>query len=209
MKVQEKREDNELDETEQGKIISLNKTEVLSNIEKLESIDDKLLYGLYTLTPSRRLDYRTMIITNETDISKLNELNYLVLNKEGMKNKKFVFNDYKTSKTYGKQVFTIPTELDNIIDTYLKTKGLSSGDKFIPLNRNKNEMLDEGNFSNRIKNVFHKVYGIPISLRYIRMSWSSDLYSKIPNVKEIKQLSFMMWDSPNESRLYNKLFKET
>ena len=69
MKVQEKREDNELDETEQGKIISLNKTEVLINIEKLESVDDKLLYGLYTLTPSRRLDYRTMIITNETDTS--------------------------------------------------------------------------------------------------------------------------------------------
>ena len=80
-KVQDQRKENELDEEEYDKIIDLDKTTILSNIAKLKKIDDVLIYSLYTLQPARRLDYRFVKITNETDINKLNDpsTNYLMI----------------------------------------------------------------------------------------------------------------------------------
>ena len=72
-KVQDQRKENELDEADYDKIIDLDKTTILSNIAKLKKIDDVLIYALYTLQPARRLDYRYVKITTETDINKLND----------------------------------------------------------------------------------------------------------------------------------------
>jgi hypothetical protein len=119
----------------------------------------------------------------------------------------FVFNQYKTDKTYGKQIFEIPTSLDVIINKYIHLKGLKSGDYLFSLERNKKEAIAESNFSSKVSNVFNKVYDTPVSVRFIRMSWASSLYTKNPTVKQIKELAYMMAHSPDESRKYNKLFK--
>jgi hypothetical protein len=115
--------------------------------------------------------------------------------------KKFVFNDYKTYKTYKKQVFDVSESLSKII------KGLKDSDFFISLERNKKEIISEGNFSTKISNIFNKIYNIPISIRFLRMSWASSLYSKNPTTKEIKEIAFKMAHSPAESSLYKKLLK--
>ena len=96
-KVQDQRKENELDEADYDKIIDLDKTTILSNIAKLKKIDDVLIYALYTLQPARRLDYRYVKITTETDINKLNDpsTNYLMISSHPYK---FVFNNYKTYK---------------------------------------------------------------------------------------------------------------
>ena len=86
--VQEVRELNELQEEDEGKIIPVGEEEFKKNIDKLEKIDDILIYALYLLFPARRLDYRNMLITSETDINKLNDINFLI--RDGNK-KKFVF----------------------------------------------------------------------------------------------------------------------
>jgi len=203
-KVQDIREENELSEEDAKKIISLRKEDVKANINKLDTIEDKLLYALYTLTPARRLDYRTMILTDENDETKLNKNNYLILKSP----KRFLFNDYKTYKTYGKQVFFIPNDLEDIINKYLNIKELKAGDIFIPLDRNKKEMINESNFSSKITNLFNNIYGIPIPVRFIRMSWASWLYAQNPSVKFIKEITNMMSHSVDESRKYNKLFNK-
>ena len=104
--VQEKRENNEVDEGDEGKIISVKPEEVHKNLEKLKSVEDRMIYALYMMFPSRRLDYKNMKLTTETSIDKLNEINYIILSNP----KQFVFNDYKTNNTYGKQVFKIPDD---------------------------------------------------------------------------------------------------
>jgi len=90
-------------------------------------------------------------------------------------------------------------------------KGLKSGDYFFSLERNKKEAIKEAiaesNFSSKVSNVFNKVYDTPVSVRFIRMSWASSLYTKNPTVKQIKELAYVMSHSPDESRKYNKLFK--
>ena len=56
-KVQERRELNEVDEEDEGKIISIKLDDIYMNLEKLKSVEDRMIYALYTLFPARRLDY--------------------------------------------------------------------------------------------------------------------------------------------------------
>ena len=93
-----------MDEGDEGKIISIKSDEIYKNLEKLKSVEDRMIYALYTLFPARRLDYKNMKLTTETSMDKLNDINYLVLSNP----KQFIFNDYKTYNTYGKQVFNVP-----------------------------------------------------------------------------------------------------
>lgn len=202
LKVQEKREENAIEEYEKDKIISVGEEEFFKNLNKLDKIDDILIYGLYLLFPARRLDYRNMRLTTEKDPEKLNEMNYLIINADNMK---FVFNDYKTFKTYKKQIFNIPINLKNVINKYINLKGLKDGDLLFKTDDNK--IISEGNFSAKISNIFKKVYNVPISIRYIRMSWVSNLYNKNPTGQEIKNLAFSMSHSTDEARKYNKIFK--
>jgi len=201
--IQEVREENEITDDNKDKIINIGIDEYKKNVIKLNNNqDDILIYALYMLFPARRLDYRNMKITTEKDLSKLNDINYLLI--DGNK-QKFVFNDYKTYSTYKKQGFEVPPELNAILSKYIYIKQLKPDDYLISLERNKKEIISEGNFSAKVSNVFNKIYNIPISIRFIRMSHASQLYKKNPTMKEIKDIFLKIAHSPNESRLYNKL----
>ena len=203
-KVQERREENEIDEGDEGKIISLNPEDVYKNLEKLKNVEDRMIYALYTLFPSRRLDYKNMMLTTETNIDDLNDINYLILSNP----KQFVFNDYKTNNTYGKQVFKVPEDLDMVFNQYITSKKLKNGDFLFSLLRDRKEPIAEPNFSAKVKEVFKKVYGIPISMRFIRMSWATALYASNPTQAKVKDITFKMSHSPLESALYKKIIKK-
>jgi len=205
-KVQEKRELNEVDAKDEGKIINLDKHEVYKNIDKLDNINDRLVYALYTLMPSRREDWRLVRLTTETNINKLNNENenYLIINTNP---KQVVFNNYKTDRKYGKQVFNIPDDLNQVINKYISMKGLKPNEFLFGLDRDRREHINQGNFSKKISEVFKKVYGIPISLRFLRQSHISNLLKTNPTVKAMKELATAMAHSPEEQKLYNKIIK--
>jgi len=206
-KVQEQREENVLDEEDFEKIIDLDKSAVIKNISKLPRIDDILIYTLYTLQPARRLDYRNVKITNETDLNKLNDpsTNYLILDTMPYK---FVFNFYKTYKIYGQQVIPVEDKTLNIvIGEYINEKKLKSGDYLFSKLRDKREVIDEPAFSKKISDIFNKVYGVPISVRYLRMSWATHFYMTNPSARQIKEFTFKMAHSPDESIKYKKLIQ--
>ena len=204
-KIQEKRELNQLEAGDEDKIIDLDKTVILSNIKKLTNIRDKLIYGLYTLFPARREEWRLTKITTETDKNKLDDPanNYLIVSTTP---KQIVFNNYKTSKKYGQQEFTIDDkELDNIINEYIISKGLKNGDYLFHLDRNYKEVILQSNFSKLVSNIFNKIYDTPISIRFLRMSWISDLMNTNPTEKQKKILAEYMAHSVREQGLYNKI----
>jgi len=201
--IQSKRGNNELDDKDEGKIIDLNREVIISNIEKLKDIEDRLIYGLYTIQPSRRLEYRNMKLTRETDIKKLNDINYIIIS--SLEPYKFVFNDYKTYKIYRKQIIKIDEDLKKIINKYISINELKEGDYLFSLNRNKKEIYDEGGFSKKISNIFNKVYGKPISIRFLRMSWSIYINNnKQLNFNEKEALIKNMGHSFVESQKYFK-----
>jgi hypothetical protein len=203
--IQEKRKENKIEIGDESKIIDLDKTTILKNINKLDNFRDKLIFGLYTLFPARREEWRFTIITTETNKEKLKDPsnNYLIIS---TKPKKIVFNNYKTDKKYKQQIFNIDDkDLDNIINTYILDYGLNDGDYLISLVRNKQEIISQPNFSKLVSNIFYKVYNIPISIRYLRMSHTSNLLSKNPSIKEMEILANQMAHGLTEQQKYKKL----
>jgi hypothetical protein len=200
--VQEKRELNEVAPGDEGKIIDLDKSLILSNIDKLDNIGDKLIFALYTLMPSRREEWRSVKITTEANTNKLNDINYLILSTNP---KQVVFNDYKTSRKYGKQVFNIPEDLNQVINKYISMKGLKPNDYLFGLDRDRKEYISQPNFSKKISDVFKKVYKIPISLRFLRQSWSVWINTQKISIKAKKEYINMMAHSQAESDKYFKL----
>ena len=204
--IQDKRKENILDEGDEGKIINLDPTEILTNIEKLKTIKDKLIYGLYTLFPARREEWRFTKLTTETNKEKLKHPvdNYLILSNP----KRVIFNNYKTSKKYGQQDFEInDRNLNNILDEYIISNKLKEKDYLFSLGRNKQEIISQPNFSKLISNVFFKVHNIPISLRFLRMAHISKLLKTNPTIKQMETLAYQMANSVDEQRRYNKIQK--
>ena len=170
------------------------------------NIKYKLIFGLYTLFPARREEWRFCKITTETNKEKLKDPinNYLILSNP----KRIIFNNYKTYKTYGQQEFIInDKDLNNIIDEYIIKNYLKNDDYLFSLERDKREVISQPNFSKLISNVFYKIYNIPISIRYIRISWVSSLLNTNPTIKQMEILADFMAHSTEEQGKYKKILK--
>ena len=168
-KIQNERDDNKLNEDEKDKIISLDKNKILNDIKKLKDPLDILIFALYTLQPCRRLEYKNMKIIKEPEKYKLDDLetNYLILSSP----ERFIFNDYKTNKTYGQQTINILDPLlINIIKQYISINNIQDGEYLIHQKENKNKHIKDANFSRKISKVFYKVLNINTSLDFIRKS---------------------------------------
>lgn len=205
--VQDLRDENRLEEYEKDKIIDLDRNLILKNLNLLTDIKDKLIFAVYTLQPARRLDWRYVVLTTETDKKELedNNLNFLSITP---KEKKVIFNNYKTDIKYGQQVFKLTDpELNRIIDTYIKIKKLKEGDYLFSLETDKRRPISQPNFSKKIEEVFYKVYKEPISVRFLRMSWISALMKTNPTNKEMKDLADKMAHSTDEQSKYNKILR--
>lgn len=205
--VQDLRDENKLEAYEKDKIIDLDRNVILKNINSLSNIKDRLIFAIYTLQPARRLDWREVILTTETDKKELQDpnLNFLSITP---KEKKVIFNNYKTDIKYGQQVFKLTDpELNKIIDSYIKIKKLKEGDYLLSLETDKQEPIAQSNFSKMITDVFYKVYKEPISVRFLRMSWISALMKTNPTNKEMKKLAEEMAHSVSEQSRYNKILR--
>lgn len=198
--IQSKRDENTTDDPD--KIIDMsNRQALLDNIEKLPNIKDKLIYALNVLIPPRRLEYRFVIITDETNPEMLQDTNnYLIIRG----NWRFVFNEYKTAKSTAQQVISIPDDLKEILLNYIKSKKLNVGDYLFHLDRDKREIISEPNFSSKISKVFAKIHGVEISNRFLRYSASTTATNQNLSKKERQELASAMGHSLNQNLSYSK-----
>lgn len=76
-----------------------------------------VILSCYVLLPPRRLiDYSDMFILDTCDTINYNDLKH---NYYCMKEKLFIFNNYKTSYKYGTQLVRVPDNLSVILDNYI------------------------------------------------------------------------------------------
>lgn len=190
------RDDNAVDEKDKNKIITdYTKESIIANIDKLETSIEKVIYGIYTMIPPRRLEYVDMFITTNT--KKLDDdKNYLVLTKKFPTN--FVFGNYKTKNAYNTQNIAIPPSLGKIIYDYIKSNKLKSGDRFLNMNHNQ--------FIKITKKVFKNVYDIDgITNRWLRISYATHIDSLNISNNEKKNIIEQMAHSVSQSSKYRKL----
>ena len=195
-------DDNFVNNNDISKIIGNFTEKILYNKSKLLDNDyEKLIFFLYTLIPPRRLEYSNMIIKINND--KFNEEiynnldidhNYIIINN----NKSyFIFNNYKTSEYFGKQEFDIQLNLYKYIKNYIKKYKKKNDDYLFSLTSNK--------LGIEINRIFKKIYNENITLRWIRISYTTYIRKKNLTNNELKNISEKMAHSIVTNSRYNKI----
>lgn len=192
------KDNNSIKKTEINKIIkNYNEDILLNNIEKLTNIEDKIIYGLYTLLPPRRLEYSNMIILLEDNELKLSEeYNYLICD-SNYNPKYFIFKNYKTSNVFGEQKILIPNTLSNLIGEYLLKKNKKDQDKLLDKTSN--------TLGKKITKIFSFIYNENITLRWLRISYATYIRKKNLTNNELKKISEEMAHGLHTNSRYNKI----
>jgi len=194
-KYEKERNDNFVSEENVNKIITdFSNETLLENAEKINDITERVIYAIYTFIPPRRLEYANMYIINKSG-KRNNKDNYLVVSRNNPV--KFIFQDYKTNRTFGKQEYDIPEELAKIIKQYIYKNKLKSGDKLLPYN--------EKYLSEVIGKIFNKVYGEKINLNYIRKSYATYINEMSISNNAREMLALAMGHSLSQSMKYKKI----
>ena len=130
-----------------------------------------LLLSLYTDIPPRRNDYLLMKITDDYD----NEPQRDDYNWYDKKNKKLIFNKYKTSKTYGKQEIDISKNKPLLLalKQYLKYRKENSNYLLVKWS---GEYFKQ---NNDITRELNKIFGGNISANSLRHYYVTNKYSEI------------------------------
>jgi integrase len=156
-----------------------------------DNLLDTVILGLYVLSPPRRnKDYLQMKVSKDGKglDDKYNWLN--------MKNKQFIFNNYKTEKTYGQQIIDVPAELIDIIKKYLKYK--KEGDGFLLVKFNGDRLVSDNSLTRRL----NKIFGKKISSSMLRHIYLSDKYKDVKD--EMKDDANKMAHSVSQQKDYIK-----
>jgi integrase len=150
-----------------------------------------VVLGLYVLTPPRRnKDYLLMKVSK--DGKNMNDkYNWL-----DIKKKQFIFNNYKTDKTYGQQIVDIPTELFELIKKYLKYK--KDGDNYLLVKFNGNKLTSD----NSITRLLNKIFGKNISSSMLRHIYLTNRFKDVN--KEMQDTALKMGHSVFQQKDYIK-----
>tara|TARA_R110002073_G_scaffold6140_1_gene37095 strand:+ start:3318 stop:4202 length:885 start_codon:yes stop_codon:yes gene_type:complete len=148
-----------------------NKT--ISDLQEIQNYIILSVLGGTFISPRRSKDYVDFKIRN-IDTSKDNY----------MEKNKFIFNSYKTAKTYGKQVVDIPVQLKNIIAKWIKINPTEN--LFFDANMNK---LSAVKLNQRLNKIFN---GKKVGVNQLRHTYLTDKFAD--TIKKEKAISDTMED---------------
>ena len=129
-----------------------------------------------------------MKVIKNSDSELSNDFNYIDLDK-----KQFIFNNYKTSRTYKNQIIDIPDELYNIITEYIKVFDIKDGDDgWLLVNPKTNKPYTN---TNTITILLNKIFNSKVSSSMLRKVYLTSKYSD--KNKELEKDSKSMGTSVN------------
>tara|TARA_Y100000385_G_scaffold131225_1_gene136545 strand:+ start:167 stop:1228 length:1062 start_codon:yes stop_codon:yes gene_type:complete len=201
-KYEYERDNNEVSDEDANKIIRDFSTEtIMSHLEKLGSNEEKLVFGLYTLLPPRRLEYcGVTLITEGVKYKMRNDTNYLVMKKK--QPDRFVWNNYKTSNTFGRVEVEVPADLKSLLLTYIKENKIKTHQAILEYKK--------ANFVRIVTNIFNKVYeDANITVRWIRISYATYLNSLNISNNERQKVAIQMGHGVIQSSKYRKVLSDS
>jgi hypothetical protein len=116
-------------------------TKTAQDLQRLQSFIILNLYGGQLISPRRALDFTALKIHGDIDQQKDNYIDY--------KNKRFVFNQFKTVRSHGQETLAIPTPLMTILKKWIE---VNTNDYL--LIDGKGQSLDSVTLNQRINKIF-------------------------------------------------------
>jgi site-specific recombinase XerD len=162
----------------------LSNKSILNESTMMEFLLVSFLGGVTTLAPRRSQDYTELKIRN-FDPKKDNYY------KAG----KFYFNIYKTAKTYGLQIVSVPPELNVLLKKWIK---INKKD-YMLYSTNGNKLT-----SSQVTRILNKVFGKNVSSSLLRHIFLTNKYKDIPALKKMEELSSQMGHSVEQALEYIK-----
>lgn len=180
-----------------------------------DNLLDTVILGLYVLLPPRRnKDYLQMKVSKDGK-GLDDKYNWL-----DMKKNQFIFNNYKTEKTYGQQIIDVPAELMDILKKYNKyrkdddanlksdssdflpqkrdSKRVSSSDGYLLVKFNGDRLVSDNSLTRRL----NKIFGKNISSSMLRHIYLSDKYKDVK--EQMKDDAIKMSHSVSQQKDYIK-----
>ena len=155
---------------------------------------EKMVLGLYYLQPPRRLDYINMVVTDELEPADKDH-NYLVVRPKMMK---MIFNVYKTSHTYGQQVFRVGKDLRGILKDNVKVG------EYLLVNPHLGGVFTEAQFSNYLSRLTKKLVGKEASATAFRHAFIAHFLKSNPTTDQRKAVSLQMGHNVSEQLEYDR-----
>lgn len=194
-KTQDIREQNKLSpqQQENDDFNGLTWDKLINNIDlRKANAEERLIIAMYTMFPPRRgATYMNMKYSNGHKKSDDKLYNYVSLTKAGNPSE-FIFNAYKTAKTYGQQRFKIPDKLKS----YFNAMDPKAGDFVFPNRRTDKSMNDF------IQRTFEKYTGYEVGSQMLRRLFITDFLKEKSTVKQRKDIAYKMAHSVEEQSNY-------
>jgi len=219
IKYVETRDKNEVEEKDIDKARalstwSLDKDKIKDQKELINDsgldTEQKAIASLYYLMPPRRLEYATMRLSNETDMSILENSseNYLIL--KDNKPYQFVFGKFKTNekgglvkeKLLGTQIFLVNTNVKAYLQKLIKEKNLQVGDHLF-------KKTTEATFGLELQDINFKIFSIKsIGVMMIRQAAATyNQFGKRSNEVKKQFAKEMSHDNATNTQ-YAKILKD-
>lgn len=157
-----------------------------SDLQQIQSYIIMCLLGGVYIAPRRSKDYCDFFIKN-IDKTKHNYLD----------KSKFIFNSYKTAKTYGQQIVDIPVQLKNILSKWVKVNPT----EYLLFDTNFNK-LSSVKLNQRLNKIFNNK---KVGVNQLRHTYLSDKYGHtIDEKNEINKTMSNMGSSISQLETYVK-----
>ena len=191
---------NELSETQQKDYLPW--TEILKAEAKITDKRDKMLYSLYSKIPPRRLEYRTLLLTQGQP--KTTEGNYLVM-KQGIP-EQIILNNYKTAHLYRQYVIDLSKHesLQKSIKAYIKSAGIYSGD-YLFRKKADNEPVAQSYFTRMLQTILKKYTGKKIGVNLLRHSFITHTRKGKLTLNQKRDIARAMAHSTGMADQYEKI----
>ena len=165
------------------------KSKIPKKINSKKDYDNLLNYVLLSLyylqAPRRNNDYALMKISNDLSDKKFNYLD--------MKNKQFIFNNYKTAKTYNEMKIDINDDLYKVLKLYMSNHPHKN--KLKNKNYDVNLLVDSSgepyNKSNQITKLLNKIFDGKVGVSMLRNIYLTSKYGNVMKEldKDVKNMS--------------------
>ena len=118
----------------------------------------------------------------------------------------FVYNKFKTYKTFGQQVIDINKDFSDILKQYIKSYKLKEDNYLFGLSTNVNKRQSESNFSKTVSKLFTKMYQSPVSItnKWVRVSYATYLNTLNLTINQRKELALKMGHTFTTNLQYGK-----